>query len=62
MSLIRREALIEITRELRVALDEIGARFVAFSENANRRNREGDFGKYPWQRDYGLWPWQRRRK
>lgn len=36
-------------------------RFIAFGADVERRNRSGEFGKWPWQKDYGLWPWQRRR-
>lgn len=37
-------------------------RFITFSEGVDRRNKAGEFGKWPWQKDYGLWPWQRRRR
>jgi hypothetical protein len=44
------------------ALDILIERFQAWAKDVDRRNRAGDFGKYPWQKDYGLWPWQRRRR
>jgi hypothetical protein len=37
-------------------------RFQKFATDMEKRERAGEFGKWPWQRDYGLWPWQRRRK
>ena len=36
--------------------------WVSWATDLDRRSREGEFGKWPWQKDYGLWPWQRRRK
>jgi hypothetical protein len=43
-------------------LKELSERFQRWAQNVDKRNRSGEFGKYPWQKDYGLWPWQRRRK
>jgi hypothetical protein len=37
-------------RQLQAALDELVSRFVAWSEDLDRRRRAGEFGRWPWQR------------
>ena len=49
-------------RTFSVAVGEMISRFNAWAKDLDRRNRSGEFGKYPWQKQHGLWPWQRRRK
>jgi hypothetical protein len=51
-----------LLRFLKEVLNFYAERFKLYGNEMDRKNRAGDFGKYPWQKDYGLWPWQRRRK
>lgn len=52
----------DLWRLLRQMPDWYLQRFEAWAKDVDRRSKEGEFGKWPWQEDYGFWPWQRKRR
>jgi hypothetical protein len=57
-----RKRLIRAVSNLQVEAEQVIASFNSWAKELDRRNRSGEFGKWPWQKQYGLWPWQRKRK